>query len=309
MNQRLPPFSALRGFEATARHLNFKNAAEELCLTQSAVSHQVRLLENFLGKPLFHRAAKGVSLTGAGQTYFEEIAPLFSRLAQATRDLMDDNDHPVLSLRCSHGFAKRWLLPRLPDAREKMPDIEVSLSMSPTSMEDVDTVDIRINCGFEVPPGKGVEIFIVNRGAPVCSPDFLTVHGPVNTVADLLRLPMLREHGSAGWGKWLALFAGGEAPTGPVAMMNDHYATLDAAEAGLGVTLTGLTLIRRELVEGRLVQVLDSMTDAAVTYTLTSPLGWQGDSRIVRFREWLYRQNEALPEHRAPIELVSTAGR
>ena len=302
--RRLPPFSALRGFEAAARHLSFKRAAEELCLTQSAVSHQVKVLEDFLGKPLFTRAPIGVTLTRAGQDYFDEMAPIFDALARATQSILSEDDQPALSLRCSPGFANRWLMPRLADARRHLPGVEISLTMAPSSMEDVDPSDVRINCGYEVPPGWCTDVFMTTRRAPVCSPGFLAAHGPVRTLDELLRLPLLRERAGDEWDNWLALHAGGRSPTGLSAVLDDGYASLSAAEAGLGVALGHLTLVQREIYDGGLVQIHEGLTNESVIYTLTSPPGWEKNQRIVAFRDWLIAQTKQDVDGLSPLKLA-----
>lgn len=307
MHRRLPPFSALRGFEAAARHLSFKRAAEEFCLTQSAVSHQVRVLEDFLGKQLFERTPTGVALTRLGQTYFEEMAPIFDRLDRATKSLMSENARAALSVRCSPGFAMRWLMPRLSQAQRSLPGIEISLTMAPTSRDDVDTADIRINCGYEVSPGWSSDIFMVTQRAPVCSPSFLASHGPVRALADLMRLPLIRERVGDEWDEWLALHARGQKPTGLAAELDDGYASIAAAEAGLGIALGHLTLIKRDIAEGRLIQLFEAKTRESVIYTLTSPLGWEDSGKIVAFRKWLFEQVGSPVERPAQPELVSSS--
>ena len=290
IRRQLPPFSALRGFEAAARHLSFKRAAQELCLTQSAISHQVRQLEDFLGKPLFHRTPNGVSLTAAGRVYALDMREVFDRMASATKAIRSDDDRPALALRCSPGFATRWLLPRLPDAQQRLGDVEISLSMATASRDDVDTADVRINCGYEVPPGENVEVFMTTRRAPVCSPEFLAKHGPVDLVEEMLCLPLLRERAGDQWDEWLAEHAGGRNPTGTAAWLDDGYASLTAAEASLGIALGHLSLIARELAVEKLVRLFDITTSETVIYTLTSPHGWERDGKIVAFRNWLFEE-------------------
>ena len=147
-SSRLPPFPALRGFEAAARLQSFRLAAEELCLSPSAVSHQVRQLEEFVGNPLFKRSPQGVTLTQRGQSYLKDLAPIFETLAKATNKAQNSKHRQQITLCSSPGFAARWLMPRLHDLKSRVPDADLKLTSNETDTSDA---DIEFRCAYTDP--------------------------------------------------------------------------------------------------------------------------------------------------------------
>ena len=143
MRQKLPPLNALRSFEAAARHKSFRQAAEELCVSHSAISHQVKLLEDYLGTRLFTRQARSVDLTKAGRTYYPILRHAFDQIAEGTASVMTPYGPSAITIQLYSIFAIRWLIPRLPSFQAANPDIQVRLQ---TSQADVNFEIGRASC-------------------------------------------------------------------------------------------------------------------------------------------------------------------
>ena len=215
MHRNLPPFPAVRAFEASARHCSFKLAAEELCLTPSAISHQVKTLEDYLGVQLFFRETRGVVLTSEGAGYLQELAGILDRMAAATAHVRSSDASGLLSVRTSPGFANRWLVPRLATFQEIHPAIELNISTSVRpadfAKEDVD-VDIRWGC--EPSPGMRVDPLIAATRFPVASPALLK-NGPVlHRPDDLRHYTLLHDISGNDWERWFKLAGASFEPPG-----------------------------------------------------------------------------------------------
>ena len=194
MKRTLPPLSAIRSFEAAARHLSFKDAAEELNVTQSAVSHQVRGLEEFLGRSLFFRAAAGVTLTTAGEDYFGDLSSILDQLDASTRRNRARELSGPLHVRATPAFAARWLIGRIKAFNGDFPDIELQVT---TSIETTDfrkdDVDILLQYGEQSAQGLRVEPFLSSSRIPVCTPKMLAGAPSIDDPEDLLRHTLLRD--------------------------------------------------------------------------------------------------------------------
>lgn len=290
MKRRLPPFAAVRAFEAAARHLSFTRAGEELCLTQSAVSHQVRSLEDFLGTQLFRRHAHRVELTAAGETYLGELTAVLDRLDSSTRHAGAEGAAP-LRIRGTPAFIARWLVPRMHRFFGRHPEIEllVSTGLPPTDFSRDDT-DVVVHWGAEPVSGAGVEPFLESARAPVAAPGFLRRGPELGRPADLLQATLLHDQVQDGWDAWFRSLGvpAPEAPRGPRFAHCDLVLT--AAESGQGVALAYTALIERELAAGRLVRLFAHETPPVVIYSLAYPDSLAEDARVLAFREWIFAE-------------------
>ena len=174
MRRRLPPFAAIRAFEAAARNGSFTTAADELNVTQSAISHQVKRLEGFLGVKLYVRAPQGIELTSAGQSYLEELTGIMDRLDESTRRLCGPDQPTLVRIRATPAFTTRWLLPRMHRFQAKHPDLDydISIGFPPTDFSG-GNVDLFIHWGAEPVEGSRVEPFFDSVRAPVANAAFL----------------------------------------------------------------------------------------------------------------------------------------
>ena len=300
MRRKLPPFAAVRAFEAAARHQSFKAAAEELNLTQSAISHQVKGLETFLGEPLFRRHATGVALTRCGAAYFGDLTTILDRLDASTRNVTGAVEAGPLSVCATPAFASRWLVPRLRDFGRAYPDIDVELMTTDNPMQfPGEGVDILIQYGQEPAAGLAVEPFLASARFPACSPALLEAAPPLSDPADLAQFPLLRDDVGDDWETWFAC-ADRRLPAGVRGPRFAHCElTHRAAEEGQGVVLAYAALVEREVAEGRLVKLFDLETPPKVIYSLTCPEAWTNRPRIAAFRNWILEEAADAPSARA----------
>jgi LysR family glycine cleavage system transcriptional activator len=283
MARWLPSLNAMRAFEAAARHLSFTRAAEELHVSQGAVSHHVKTLEDQLETKLFDRRPGGLALTEAGEAYLPVLRDAFDRLAQGTADLRQRRASNILTVSVSPNFASRWLVHRLGDFAAAHPDIDLRLS---ATMEHIDfavgDLDVAVRHGDGNWPGLAVTPLIREEVFPVLSPALLERGGPLNE-PDL---------SSRGWKEWLAM-AGARhvnAEKGPY--INLTSVALDAAATGQGVALARRALATQDLLAGRLIRPFAQALTSDRGYFIVCPEAFADRPKIVRFREWLLAEAE-----------------
>ena len=296
MNQKtLPSLDLLRTFEVVARHLSFTRAAAELFVTQSAVSRQVRQLEEHLGVRLFERRTRAVVLTDVGYRYYGEIAPLLADIEKVTAEVTARRAETRVRVTSTLSFASLWLVPRLAVFQEKHADIQVHV-VADNVMRDLvrDDFDAAIRyCTAADAPGA-VKLFDETL-APVCSPELLA-RTRVNSVDALARLPLIHFsdlEGRAPWLSWDLYFAqsGHAGVRGNGAVYFSHYdQAIRAARAGQGVALGRLPLIDTALQDGGLVAPLGPGARVAVpdrSYWLTLPPARERKPEVDLFTSWL----------------------
>jgi len=290
MNARdLPPLTALRAFEAAARHLSFKHAAAELSLTPTAISHQVRLLEECLGVQLFVRGTRRVDLTPAGQGLFPPLRDGLDAMARGVQAVRPRQGPRRLVLSTTMAFASRWLLHRLARFATSHPDIALHLH---TCDEPVDLAGgeahLAIRYGPGRYPGLGSTPLLPSRFAPVCSPALA-----VDTLADLSRTPLIgfewlrRDAGTPDWPLWFE--RAGSVPMPRQLHFSDEVHAIQAAIAGQGVALINLALVVDELRTGLLCQPLGPTLEGH-DFHLVWPDRHEADPDIVKVRSWLLEE-------------------
>lgn len=301
MNRNLPPLSAVRVFEAAARHESFTAAAEELHITQSAVSHQVRRLEEYFGKPLFRRSPRGLTLTPAGRDYQRDLTDLLDRLDRSTDRVVHPDQADILRIKATPAFTRRWLLPRMAGFAARHPDIDydVAVGFPPTDVSG-DDVDVFIHWGCDPVDGAVVEPFLETARTPVASPGFLDGVPDIRRPDDLLHVTLLHDKVDDGWPEWFRTC--GLAPPALRGPRFEHCElAITAAEAGQGVDLGYLALIDRELADGRLVRLFDQETPSRIIYSLAYNERDAGEPRIKAFRDWIFEQIDAQPAPRLRV--------
>src|SRR5262249_10267113 len=203
MRRRLPVLNTLRAFEAAARHGSFTRAAEELCLTQGAISHQVKALEEELGVKLFSREHQRLVITQAGRTYLVEVRDALDHIAIATERLIQRQHSGALTISTSPDFAAKWLVHRLGKFAESHPEINLRLT---AAMHHVDfareDVDIAVRHGKGDWEGLHVDRLCAEQLFPVCSPRFVEA-GSLTQPSDVLRFPLLHLDARSDWAMWL----------------------------------------------------------------------------------------------------------
>ena len=288
----LPSMSLLTAFEAAARHQSFTMAAEELSITQSAVSRQIRLLEEQIGCPLFVREKQTVRLSEAGVEYAREIRGALQRVGSATLNLRANPMGGSLNLAILPTFGTRWLAPKLPSFFDTHPGMTVNLSTRLSAFDfNVDPADAAIHFGERPWPGsEGVEL-MREMVVPVCSKAFAEAHA-MASATDLLPLRLL--HLSSRPDQWERWFAAQGVACGRLhGMLFDQFATAaQAAGSGLGIALLPSFLIEKDFERGDLVIALDAPMQSRERYWLVWPTG-RGDFRpLALFREWLLTELE-----------------
>jgi LysR family glycine cleavage system transcriptional activator len=284
----LPPISLLCAFEAASRHESFSTAARELNLTQSAVSRQIRALEDILGAELFHRERQTVTLTVAGSAYAREIREALGRIASATLGYRANPANRSLRLAVLPTFGTRWLASRLPRFTAQNPGFLINLSTRNAPFDfAADHVDAAIHFGQAQWPGADMMYLMGEQSVPVCSPGFVEQRG-IHTAEDLAAAPLLHlETRPDAWERWFAL-KGVEANALHGMLFDQIGLMAEAAIAGLGVALVPQFLFRDELEHGALVEAVpDGLIAGSEGYYLVWPPSHEHQPALERFRAWL----------------------
>ena len=293
MVQRLPPLNALRAFEAAARHLSFTKAAEELHVTQSAISHQVKLLEEYLGMKLFRRLNRALVLTDEGQLYLPPVMRVFDQLYEATKRLTENEARGRLTVSILPSFAARWLVPRLGQFMKLYPELDVRLAPSLELVDFVrDEVDLGIRYGRGHYPGLRVDRLMTEDVFPVCSPELLKGEHPLKQPQDLKHHVLMHDDEHGEWRTWL-LSAGVkdvDPARGPT--FTDSSMLIQAAVAGQGVALARGALAADDLASGALIRPFTLSLPVEYAYYIVSPEDAADRPKVSAFREWLLQEVE-----------------
>lgn len=289
-SRRLPPLTALRAFEAAARHMSFAKAAEELFVTPAALSYQIKSLEEHFGLALFRRLNRAVELTEAGRLLAPGVAEAFGRLAEAARAVERSRDTGALTLTAGPGFTAKWLAPRFFAFASAHPGIELRFVASLRLMDfDRDGIDAAIRFGITVEEGLFHEELTPDWVTPMCSPP---VAAGLAAPADLAGRPLIHDDslghlgGPGGWEAWFRAAGLGEVPRGGSRFSQADHA-IDAALAGAGVVLGRGSLAERDLAAGHLVAPFRLALEPAPRYRFVCPAGQETAPHIRTLRAWL----------------------
>jgi LysR family glycine cleavage system transcriptional activator len=301
----LPPLTALRAFEAAARHGNFARAAAELGVTSGAVSQHIKGLEARIGVALFQRLARGVRLTEAGRSYLPGIAEGFDRLARATLEVHDGSLAGRLTVTTLPSFASGWLVRRLPAFRARHRDIDLVIR-SERRVVDLhrEDADLAIRYGEGAFPNLEATPLMREETFPVCAPALLNADPPLRTPADLMHHDLLHDDGSFGnepWTRWQAWLdhwglEHGSIDRTPRAGLHftDSVQLYQSALLGHGVAIGRSVLIGDELASGRLVRPFAAARPSSYAYYAVTTRTARANPRVVAFIAWLIA--EARPE-------------
>jgi LysR family glycine cleavage system transcriptional activator len=288
MLRRLPPLNGLKAFEAAARHESFTRAAEELCVTQGAVSHQVKALEIELGVKLFNRERQRLVITEGGREYLTVLRDAFDRIAVGTERLVQRQSAGVLTVSTSPDFAAKWLVHRLGRFAEAHPSIDLRVS---ATMHHVDfareEVDLAVRHGDGNWTGLDVVRLCSEELFAVCSPKLLSGRNRVRKLADLLKFPLLHLDDRKDWAKWLdaAGLPNAQVSHGPV--LNRASMVIDAAVDGHGIALARTALAAWDLINRRLVTPFSLTLRLSKTYWIVCPQATSMLPKIGACRDWL----------------------
>ena len=309
MIYRLPPLNALRVFEAAARHLSFKEAASELHITQAAVSHQIKSLEEYLGVQLFRRSARGVQLTDAARACLPKLREGFDALAAAVEMIRERGDEAELVITAPPVFTARWLMPRLADFSRREPKIELRVFGSSKMVDGgalgvsnlvggldlrTESSEVQIHLGAGHYAGHRADRLFDVAITAVASPG---LEPPLESPADLARHTLLHDDaleivadGNA-WRKWLEAAGVAErvdAERGP--RFSTNMLSLEAASQKLGVALALRPLVNADIASGRLCAPFDVEVTPGSAYYLVCPEVIADRPAVAAFRKWLLEQ-------------------
>jgi LysR family glycine cleavage system transcriptional activator len=299
MTARLPSLNGLRAFEAAARHLSFTVAASELNVTQTAISHQIRRLEEELGIRLFVRQNRALALTPEARDYLPGVRAAFNDLRLATDQLLRrDNDH-VLTVSTLASLAAKWLLPRLSAFQEANPGIDVRITTS-TGLVDFKSgdVDAAIRYGRGQWPGLRADWLMADQLFPVCSPALLTGNHPLRCPEDLKDHVLLHTSNanSDDWRLWLT--AAGlptNLSTHPGITFDLIFMTVQAAIDGIGVAMGRTSYVEADIAKGRLVVPFKITLPADAGFYLVYPEATADTPKLAAFRQWLLASAQSKP--------------
>jgi len=311
-NGRLPPLNALRAFESAARNLSFKKAAQELHVTPGAVSHQVKLLEEFLEMPLFRRLTRALELTPQALAMLPLVQEGLEHLAAAVDKGRARDAGGSLTVIAPPNFAARWLVPRLSRFTASHPNLELHIASRPSMIDGrdqglhaappdapLDTPTAMIRFGDGRYPGSRVDEVFASSYVPICSPRLMNGPKPLRTPDDLRNHTLLHddtvteEDARPSWSDWLESvgLTDIDASRGP--HFSDASLAFEAALEGMGVALAIKPLVRSEIEAGRLVVPFDIAAPASYAYYLVTPETAHGNPILDAFRVWLLDEAES----------------
>ena len=286
----LPSLNGLRAFEAAARHLSFTRAASELNVTQTAISHQIRRLEQQLGKRLFVRKTRTLTLTRDAADYLPAIRAAFDDLRRATERLQRPDRDGLLTVSTTASLAAKWLVTRVASFQDAHPGMEVRITTSSHLVDfQREEVDMAVRYGRGNWPGLRIQWLMAENIFPVCSPALLKGRKPLRRPEDLAHHTLLHTTiGREDWQLWLT------AAGIPAALalrrglsFDQSFMALQAAVDGLGVALSSQSLVEADVAAGRLVMPFDLVLPADAGYYIVAPEETADTTKIALFRDWL----------------------
>lgn len=295
MRRTLPPLNPLRSFEAAARHQSYTLAAQELSVTQVAVSRQVRVLEEYLEIPLFERSSRALTLTNSGRTLLSALTPALDQIEHAVSAINKRGRRNVLSIQVYTAFAQRWLIPRLVEFRDKYPHIEINLRTSDQDLNfDRQSIDAAIISALSPPMEHDSRLLVGRDLLTVCAPSLLTSMPPPLGPQALRKLTLLHSLARPeAWREWLDGAGYGSVDARQGLRFETSSMALGAAVAGMGVAVATRMLVEDELRSGVLVVPFDHVHPSPRKYYLVQPKSDHPKDALALFSDWLVREASA----------------
>lgn len=283
------PLNALRAFEAAARNLSIKNAAGELGVTPSAVSHQLRLLEDTLGVDLMRRTGSRLELTETGRKLYPRLSSGFREIASAVSETTDERKTGALRLSMLPTFAIHWLSPRLSNYPFEKAGFELLISTSQTAVDlSAGAADAGIRHGHGDWPGLAADLLFEETVALFAAPGLVGKDGPRALVAKSNLF--LSQYRARNWSDWNESLPGGPLRPAATTRVDSAGLGLRAATDGAGITLAGREIAQSDVAAGRLVQLFDHSIPASGGYWLVYPHALERDRRVKNLRDWMLRE-------------------
>lgn len=311
MPDRLPPLTALRAFEAAARHMSFSKGAEELFVTPAALSYQIKQLEEHLGRPLFRRLNRAVELTEAGRALQPGVAEGFDCLRQAVRAVARLGDNQGLAITAGPAFTAKWLAPRFFRFAEAHPEIELRFVATLRIMDfDRDGIDAAIRFGTGSDDGLYSEVLTDDWATPICTPTLAArIAESIAETGSFAGLQLLHDESvgfldpTPDWAAW-ARVTGMEGDWTHGARFSNADHAIDVALEEGGVALGRITLVERYLDHGRLVAPFSTALRIGAQYRFVCPLGAETQPKICAFLAWMREEIKSLERHRSGMTVV-----
>lgn len=289
MRYKLPPLNGLRAFEAAARHLSFTRAAEELCVTQGAISRHILILEEILGLQLFLRQHRHIELTPEGARYLTSVRNAFEELHEATQQLASSSAPNTLNIKLLGTFAQRWLMPRLGEFNTQHPDITVRVTVSHyfANYGEQD-IDASVEYGAGNWTGLVSERLYGEVIVPVCSPRLASGLPPPRRAEELSRHVFLHSiHRPDFWRQWLTDAGVANVPIEGGLRFENSALVYQAAREGLGIAIAHVAFVEDDLASGRLIIPINRPIANPVGYYLVYPANKLKQKKLAAFRKWI----------------------
>lgn len=291
----LPPLSTLQAFESAGRLQSFTRAAEDLNVTQAAISKQIRTLEDHVGQSLFERSHRAVQLTAQGREYLHTVVTALNHLAHATLELRSDEAPRRLCIAADHSVAALWLMPRLKSLQASQPDVTFHLVVSDAEARSLaDEVDVAILHGEDRWPMHQAEALFPEIVFPVCSPAYLSGASCIRHMADLAAANLIDLEDDnwtwINWRIWLTNHGVGLPATHKALTIGNYPLVLEAARRGLGIALAWQSLIEEDLAAGTLVRPIEAEVRTRFSYYLAWPRTRQRSAVALSFCNWVQEQ-------------------
>lgn len=291
LSRRLPPLNALRAFESVARHLSIKGAADEMLVTSAAITQQIKLLEDNLGRKLLYKAGRGVVLSDAGSRFFSSIHQSFSDIVMAVSELTW-RDSGQISLSLPPSLAQRWLAAHLSGFRAAHPNLALRLVLSMNSVDFAsEDIDMEIRWGGGTWPGMRSHLIMTNELFPVCSPSLLSYDRGSSEEELLLSNPLLHTLvGPTDWNDWMGRAGFNYNESHAAYRVENSALALEMAEHGVGIAISRAPFAISALVSGRLIAPFSYRLKTDNAYYLVYPDAYASRSEITVFRKWLLQE-------------------
>lgn len=291
------PLNALRAFDAAARHMSFKQAAEELHVTPAALSYQIRSLEDLLQVKLFERSNRKVALSPAGARLYPGARDAFQRLSAAVEQVAPDHDDHVLVISAGPAFSAKWLAPRLSRFLELHPDLDPRISANLIKSDFAnEQIDVAVRFGGGDYPDLKSILLMEDAVTPMCSPDLVSDDRSLRAPGDLRNFALIHDDSlkpfphAPGWAAWLERAGISDIDTERGLRFNHADHALDAAIEGAGVVMGRTVLGDRDLRLGRLVKPFDLEISLQYSFYLVAPPDKWGNANVTAFRNWILNE-------------------
>ena len=288
MARRLPPLNSLKSFEAAGRLLSFTRAAQELNVTQAAVSHQIKVIEEYLGMALFVRTPRKLVLTEQGKALLPDVIEAFDKVSNAIGAIKQEPSSKMISVRLAPSFAAKWLSPRLKYFWLQYPEIDLCLYHAHPAVDfDREEIDIAVTYGKGDWSGVVVDPILSLDFFPVCTPTFMTNDKPLSDIDNLRYYSLLHDANYECWADWLNLanIDGINASKGTI--IDDTNVLIQAAVDGQGVALGSTTFVQDLLDSGKLIKPFDITLVNEFAYYIVCPEAHLKNPSVQAFKNWL----------------------